>query len=350
MVTECGTLTCSATAAQKYLIVSLGSIGRRHLCNLRTLRPKAQIGILRLTPIGVGEGLPEGADIQFASIDEALAFAPAAAIIASPASSHLEVALPLVRAGIPLLIEKPLATTCIGLGELLDAAAGIPVMVAYNLRFLPSLVEARRLVHVGAIGEVLAVRAEVGQYLPTWRPGNLYQNTVSARRALGGGALLELSHEFDYLYWIFGLPTRVTASGGQYSAMEIDVEDLASVNLEYDAPRRLVHVHLDLLQRATTRGCKFIGSEGTLRWDGIADSLERFVPATQEWRQVKTQACSNRNEMYVAELAHFLDCAASGQIPLVDLRAAYDVMAIVDAARASIASQCSIKINGYGQD
>jgi predicted dehydrogenase len=350
MVTERGTLICEATAAQKYLIVSLGSIGRRHLRNLRTLCPKAQIGVLRLTPLGAGEGLPEGADVQFATIDEALAFAPAAAIIASPASSHLEVALPLVRAGIPLLIEKPLATTCMGLGELLDAAAGIPVMVAYNLRFLPSLAEVRRLVHRGAIGEVFAVRAEVGQYLPDWRPAARYQDTVSARQALGGGALLELSHEFDYLYWMFGLPARVTASGGHYSAMEIDVEDLVSVNLEYEAPRRLVHVHLDLLQRATTRGCKFIGSEGTLRWDGIADTLECFVPAAREWRQVETQPCSDRNEMYVAELAHFLDCAASGQMPLVDLRAAYDVMAIVDAARASITGQCSIKVKGYGQD
>ena len=335
-------------AAECFLIVSLGSIGRRHLRNLRTLRPLAQIGVLRLTLTGASEELPEGADIQFASIENALAFAPAAAIIACPASSHLQVALPLVRAGIPLLIEKPLATNCVSLDELLAAAAGIPVMVAYNLRFLPSLAEARRLVHDGAIGEVLAVRAEVGQYLPTWRPVSRYQNTVSARQALGGGALLELSHEFDYLYWMFGLPARVTASGGRYSTLEIDVEDLVSVNLEYDAPRRLIHVHLDLLQRATTRSCKFIGSEGTLRWDGIANSLECFTPVAGEWRLVETQPCSDHNEMYVAELAHFLDCAASGRTPLVDLRAAYDVLAIIDATRASIAGQCSIKVKEYG--
>ncbi|MEY2633865.1 MAG: hypothetical protein RIR00_2519 [Pseudomonadota bacterium] len=335
---------------QRFLVVSLGSIGRRHLHNLRALRPQARIGVLRLTQSGANEELPEGADLQFTSINDALAFAPSAAIIASPASTHLAVAMPLARAGVPLLIEKPLATSCTGLSELLAAAAGIPVMVAYNLRFLPSLIEARCLVHDGAIGEVLVVRAEVGQYLPAWRPASRYQDTVSAQQALGGGALLELSHEFDYLYWMFGLPSRVAASGGRYSALEIDVEDMVSVNLEYESPRRLVHVHLDLLQRATTRGCKFIGSEGTLRWDGIADTLERYVPAAGEWQQVDTRPCPDRNEMYVAELAHFLDCAASGQTPLVDLRAAHDVLAIVDAARASIACQCAIKVKGYGQD
>lgn len=337
-------------ADQRFLIVSLGSIGRRHLRNLRTLRPQARIGVLRLTPSGANEGLPAGADFQFASIDDALAFAPSAAIIASPASTHLAVAVPLARAGIPLLIEKPLAASCDGLDELLAAAAGIPVMVAYNLRFLPSLVEARRVILGGLIGDVLAVRAEVGQYLPTWRPAIRYQNTVSARQSLGGGALLELSHEFDYLYWMFGLPARVSASGGRYSGLEIDVEDLVSVNLEYDAPRRLIHVHLDLLQRATTRCCKFIGSEGTLRWDGIADTLEHFDPSTGEWRRIATPSCRDRNEMYVAELAHFLQCAASAGTPQVDLRAAQDVLAIVDAARASIANRRAITVTVYGQD
>jgi len=337
-------------ADQRFLVVSLGSIGRRHLRNLRTLRPWAQIGVLRLTPAWTNEGVPEGADFLFTSIDEALVFAPSAAVIASPASTHLAVALPLAQAGIPLLIEKPLATTCAGLDELLAAAVGIPVMVAYNLRHLPSLGETRRLVRDGLIGDVLAVRAEVGQYLPTWRPASRYQETVSAQQALGGGALLELSHEFDYLYWMFGLPARVSAICGRYSALEIDVEDLASVNLEYDAPKRLIHVHLDLLQRAATRGCKFIGSEGTLRWDGIADTLERFDLTTGEWRRIETPPCRDRNEMYVAELSHFLDCAASGRMPLVDLRAGRDVLTIVDAARASMSSGRSITINGYGQN
>lgn len=334
---------------QRFLVVSLGSIGQRHLRNLRMLRPKAQIGVLRLTDSGAIEGLPEDADFQFASIEDAIAFSPSAAIIASPASTHLALAVSLARAGIPTMIEKPLAVNLDGLDELLAAAAGIPMMVAYNLRFLPSLIETRRLIHDGLVGDVFAIRAEVGQYLPTWRPTGRYQGAVSAQRTLGGGVLLELSHEFDYLYWMFGLPSRVSASGGRYSALEIDVEDLVSVNLEYDSPRRLIHVHLDMLQRTPTRGCKFIGSEGTLRWDGIADILEHFDASTGEWRRIETPPCCDRNEMYVYELTHFLDCVAGAGTPRVDLRAGRDVMAIVDAARASIDHQCSIAVTGYGR-
>lgn len=331
-------------ADQRFLVVSLGSIGKRHLRNLRALRPQARIGVLRMSDVGRRAALPEGADFKFSLMEEALMFAPDAAIIASPASTHLEVALPLLRAGIPLLIEKPLATSCAGLEELHAAAAGIPVMVAYNLRFLPSLMEARRLLQDGLIGEVLSVRAEVGQFLPTWRPGSRYQDSVSAQRKLGGGALLELSHEFDYLYWMFGLPARISANGGRYSALEIDVEDLVSVNLEYESPRRLVHVHIDLLQQPPARNSKFIGSDGTLRWDGIADSLEHFDAASGKWHHVEIMPCIDRNEMYMAELKHFLDCASSGRIPQIDLRSAHDVMVIVDAAREAMERQCSITL------
>ena len=54
------------------------------------------------------------------------------------------------------------------------------------------------------VGKILSVRCEVGQFLPSWRPNIDYRESVSARKALGGGALLELSHEIDYLMWIFG--------------------------------------------------------------------------------------------------------------------------------------------------
>ena len=77
-------------------------------------------------------------------------------------------------------------------------------MTAYNLRFLPSLQAYRERIQFGVIGKVLSVRCEIGQYLPSWRPGSDYRQAVSASRALGGGALLELSHEIDYLRWIFG--------------------------------------------------------------------------------------------------------------------------------------------------
>jgi predicted dehydrogenase len=332
--------------SENYLVVSLGSIGRRHVRNLRRLRPHARIGVLHLSGAPTGP-VPEGVDCRFMSMDEARAFRPSAAIVCSPASTHLAVARALVEDGVPLLIEKPIAHELQGLAELLALAANraVPLMTGYNLRFLPSLVETRRLVVSGAIGDVLGVRAEVGQYLPDWRPGARYQDSVSARQALGGGALLELSHEIDYLYWMFGAPARLLATGGRYSALEIDVEDMVSLTLEYERPRRLVNIHLDFLQRSPSRTCKFIGSEGTLVWNGIADVIDVYRSANGQWSRIEVPAVPDKNTMYLDELSHFLQAVERRSVPCIDGAQGIAVLRIVEAVRESIIRRAAVEIS-----
>jgi predicted dehydrogenase len=334
---------------EKYLIVSLGSIGRRHLSNLRCLRPDAQIGVLRLHSSVAAGDMPDGADVQFSSIQAAIDFGPQAAIIAGPSSTHLAVASHLAGADVALFIEKPIADKIDGLADLLEQCTRkkLPVMTGYNLRFLPSLMEAKRIVGSGMLGDVLSVRAEVGQYLPDWRPASRYQETVSAQSALGGGVLLELSHEIDYLYWMFGLPDWVTARGGRYSSLDIDVEDVAEICLEYANPKRLVSIHLDFLQRAPMRGCKFIGTRGTLIWNGITDSLDLYRDTEARWEHIDTFAMADRNSMYMDELSHFLDCVATKKHPLIDGYQGRDVLAVAEAAKHSISSSGTVKVKAH---
>jgi predicted dehydrogenase len=342
----------NSRAGKRYLVVSYGSIGRRHIGNLRLIWPAAQIGLLRThtTKNAATELLPEGINVQFFELDDALAFRPDAVVVASPASMHLYYAMAFISRGVPVLVEKPLADTTLGLRELVAKASENQVRsaVAYNLRYKPSLQYLRQQVLNGGIGEVLSVRAEVGQYLPDWRPDTRYQDSVSALSALGGGALLELSHELDYLYWMFGLPDSVSASGGQLSALELDVEDLVELCLEYKNPRRLVSVHFDFIQRVPHRSCRLIGTQGTLIWDAIKDVVEIYRAETGQWERVEFQTLE-RNQAYLDELSDFLLASEVTRGLLPDLTSAYDVVAIVEAAKASIASGKTIRIVGYEQ-
>ena len=253
---------------ERFLIVGFGSIGRRHLQNLLDLAPGCRVGILRSRPASPPASPGDDAVTDLHSWEEALAFAPQAAIVAGPATTHLASARRLIEAGVPVLVEKPLAEGLPGAIDLIELAdrLRIPAAVGYNLRQKASLIAVRKLITENAIGAIAAVRAEVGQYLPDWRPGARYQDGVSASRALGGGPLLELSHELDYLYWMFGLPDLVTARGGRYGSLEIDVEDVVEVTLEFAGHRRmLANVHLDFLQRAPDRArCRFIRTKGTV--------------------------------------------------------------------------------------
>lgn len=322
----------------KCLIVSLGSIGRRHLANIRLLMPEIEIGLLRLQAEHKNADVPSEADKQFSTIEAAVTFQPDFAIIACPATFHLAVALPLVKAGISVLIEKPIAEKCAGIERLIDEASctGAVLMVGYNFRFMPSLQAARQIVQSGGIGRVLGARAEVGQYLPMWRKDSDYETTVTAQKKLGGGALLELSHEIDYLYWIFGMPSRVSANGGKYSDLNIDVEDMVALSLEYDDPPRLIQVHLDLLQHAVTRTCKFIGTDGILIWDGIKDEITLFDRSKGDWKVLCLPKVEDKNEMYLEELRHFISCLETKAPPLVDAYQGVDVLRIVEFAKKSM--------------
>jgi predicted dehydrogenase len=330
---------------RRFLIASLGSIGRRHLANLKTLIPHAEVAVLRTGSIDAA--LPVGVVAQFHSLDEAMAFRPQAAIVASPASVHVAVAAPLLRAGIPVLIEKPLATSTAELDEL-DAAAAqgqARAAVAYNLRFMPSLLQVREKILAGAIGEVRCVRAEVGQYLPDWRPGTPYRSGVSARKDLGGGALLELSHEIDYLRWIFGAPRWVTARGGSLGELGLEVEDAVELCLDYDQPRRLVNIHLDFLQRVPHRSCRFIGAEGTLVWDAAAGSID-IGRSGGAWERT-CHPMADRNAMYLEELADFLSLVRGGASRLPSLDEGRGVLAVVDAARKSMQSNQTVEVQTH---
>jgi predicted dehydrogenase len=331
----------------RVLIVGLGSIGQRHLRLARELLPEADIQVLRHK---VCDSVPEYANGCFFSLEQAISFAPQIAIIASPATFHMDTALPLARAGVHLLVEKPLSATPAAVTPLLAACRqqGTVLLIGYNLRFLASLQRFRDLLNESAIGRVLSVRCEIGQYLPSWRPGTDYRIGVSANRDLGGGALLELSHELDYLRWIFGEPEWVKATLSRQSSLEIDVEDTAHLILGFepdaDGHRLIASLTLDFIRHDTTRLCTAIGANGTLRWNGVAGVVEQLDSGATEWREVFRQL-HQRDDSYLAEWRHFLNCINEKKSPLIGGEDGLKVLQIIDAAHHASQSGCQVQLS-----
>ncbi|MGA2081045.1 MAG: Gfo/Idh/MocA family oxidoreductase [Holophaga sp.] len=313
-------------------MVGLGSIGRRHLANLRALRPEAELWALRRT----GGDRPDPGVKVVRAMDEALALEPAFAVVASPAPFHVADAMALAVAGVHLLVEKPIAHALEGVRDLIDLcrAHSLVLMTGYSLRFSPALKAMREALDRGRIGRVLGFRAEVGQYLPDWRPGTDYRQGVTARAELGGGAVLELSHEFDYLRLLLGEAEEVCAWTATRGDLDLDVEDWAEALIRFQ-DGVLGSVHLDLLQRAPVRSCRIVGSEGTLVWDGLADTASLFRPSPG-WTELAAGG-ADRNQLYLDELAHFLDCVRTGAAPAVTgedgLRALELALAVKASAR-----------------
>lgn len=319
----------------RVLIVGLGSIGKRHLRLARELLPNADIRIWRHQ---VCDAIPEFANGCFSSLEQAIDFAPQIAVIASPATFHMSAAQPLARAGVHLFVEKPLSASLDGIPQLLETCReqGTVLLTGYNLRFLPSLQRFRDLLNENVIGRVLSVRCEIGQYLPSWRPDIDYRQSVSAHRKLGGGALLELSHELDYLSWVFGGVDWVKATLSRQCNLEIDVEDTAHLILGFvpatDGHQLIGTVNLDFVRHDTTRLCTAIGSNGSLRWNGLTGVVEQFESGAKEWRELFRHQ-HQRDESYLAEWQHFLGCVSERKTPLITGEDGLRVLQIIGAAR-----------------
>lgn len=319
----------------RVLIVGLGSIGKRHLRLARELLPDADIRVLRHQEC---ISVPEHASSCLSNLNQAISFAPQLAVIASPSTFHMSAAQPLAQAGVHLLVEKPLSASLDDVPQLLETCRerGTILLTGYNLRFLPSLHRFRDLLKENVIGRVLSVRCEIGQYLPSWRPDADYRQGVSARRELGGGALLELSHELDYLRWIFGEVDWVECVLSKQSSLEIDVEDTAHLILGFvpadDGHQLIGTVNMDFVRHDTTRLCMAIGENGSLRWNGLTGVVEQFDAGAKDWRE-RFRHQHQRDESYLAEWTHLLDCIREQKMPLITGEDGLKVLQIIEAAR-----------------
>ena len=314
--------------------MGLGSIGKRHLDNIRILDPEADITIWH-THSHRGSGSAGPAREVFC-FNDAIAKKPDIAIIATPASVHIPVAQALAREGIDLFIEKPLSATMEGISELLriQKTTRNLIMVGYNLRFHPAIHALKQCITEGKIGKLTGIRAEVGQYLPDWRPGTDYRQSVSAQKELGGGAVLELSHEIDYTRWLAGEVTSVMSMTDHVSDLDIDVEDSAEIIMRFSSGA-LGSIHLDMIQRSPSRSCKVIGTLGTALWDGTSDCVMLFTPETNQWNPVNPGGKIDRNHMYLAEMEHFIACCRNRTEPSVTISDGKRVLEIALAALES---------------
>jgi len=189
----------------KAIVIGLGNIALRHRRNLKLLFP--EVLIIAVPASGrVSNQNVEFADQIIFTLEEAIKEKVDVAIVASPAPFHLRHAKLLLLAGIPSLLEKPVTSQLQDAQELIRIhnETGTPTAVGYCLRYMPSSIKMKELLEQDIIGNVYNAFVSIGQYLPDWRPSKSYQDSVSAKKSLGGGALLELSNEIDYIQWLLG--------------------------------------------------------------------------------------------------------------------------------------------------
>ncbi len=243
----------------KCLVVGFGSIGRRHFDVLRDMGLETAI---------VSQHAEDGAVSIYRTLSDAMQdFTPEYVVIANPTSEHWETMQELQACGFSgqCLVEKPLASEVVSA----NVEFGFSVKVGYVLRFHPLIQQARSIL---SGQRLVSIQSYVGQYLPDWRPGSDYRASYSARKERGGGALRDLSHEFDYLMWFAGCWKRVAALGGRFSSLEINSDDTYCLLLETERCPA-VACQVNYLDRNTRRNCEIQYDGGSIELDLIAGRI-----------------------------------------------------------------------------
>jgi predicted dehydrogenase len=243
----------------KIVIVGhLGSIGRRHSDNLKSLKHE-------VVGTDVGDKLRFDADCAF---------------ICTPTQYHVEQAIEYIKKGIPVFIEKPLTWCLKDLEKLEDVTEDYKVlsMVACNNRFHPSLLKAKT---VADTGKVIFARAEAGYFLPFWRKTD-YRKSYSASEY--GGIVLDDIHSYDYMYWLFGKFRDIKTVVGKVSDLEIKREDVAETSIMFENGVA-GSIHCDYLMK------------------NYHKELSLYLP-----HEVITYKIQPTNLMYKKEVEYFISC------------------------------------------
>ena len=241
------------------LIIGYGSIGKRHYEVL------SRIDLIKKIDIVTAQDLPERRTFNLLEnvdhLDNYDYF-----IIASETFKHFNQIEYLEKntKNKIILCEKPLFETY---KELMIVKND--VFVGYVLRFHPLL---QKLKNFLENEKILSATVNCGQYLPTWRKEVDYRTSYSASKSQGGGVLLDLSHEIDYVQWLFGVMTGIQSYQVKISDLEIDSDDLVTL-ISKTQKGVVVTLSIDYISKITYRKMIVHTIENTYELDFINNLL-----------------------------------------------------------------------------
>lgn len=328
----------------KILVIGCGSIGKRHIANLKKL------GITNLiicdTDKVILKKVSQKFNIYKIYHDCKKAVLEnkdlSAALICSPTSLHIAQALFLAKNKINIFMEKPISHNKQRITKLIKLINKnkLIFMMGMCYRFHPGLKIIKKIIEERTIGKIYSARLWSGHYLPYWHLGEDYKSEYAAKKYLGGGVILTSIHSIDYMRWLFGEVKEVVCIYDKISNLEIDVEDIALFIFRLKN-RILVQAYLDFLQRFNEHRIDIVGDKGQIKWDYFENAVNVFEARTKRWRRIRYRF--ETNDMYVAEMKYFNNCLLRKRSSGIDCLEGEKTLEIVLAAEESMKREKIIK-------
>jgi predicted dehydrogenase len=297
----------------RFLVIGCGSIGQRHIKNLLKLGEKKII--VHDSDMELLKYVSKKFKVE---IDTKPNFDVDCTLICTPPNSHIKIAKQALTNKSHVFIEKPLSNNLSGIKSIKKLAKknSLNIFVGYVFRFDPGLQKVKKIIDSKKIGNLISVDAYEGWYLPLWRPWQNYKKSYTGSEKLGGGIILDGSHELNYLFWICGKAKEVFSYYSDIPSMKIGAEGIAEILLKFNS-KLIGRIHLDFVNPKYNRHCEIIGDKGSIRWSFEKKTIEIQKSGQKKFEQIKY--ADDNNQMYLDEMKYLIKCLKGKKNDLISI-------------------------------
>lgn len=322
----------------KFLVVGLGSMGKRRVRNLQFLKERDIVGFDPRADRRAETAEKYGIQV-FGSFEDAMALQPDALVISTPPELHFQYAKQAIEAGKHFFSEVGVGTE--GIDPLIQMTKGKSLVAAPSctLRFHPLVAMIKNVVDSGELGNILTFSSHSGQYLPDWHPWESYEDFWVSKRQTGA-CREQFVLEAIWLTWILGPIQAISCFKNKLTTLDTDIDDSYQMIVRLEKGR-LGHLMLDVVSRVPCRSGRLFSEEGVLEWSLTEKYVRVYTASNKQWRELKEpehqteKGYIHAEKMYIDEMNHFVKAIRGEATWMYPLTADRQIQEALEAADQS---------------
>jgi predicted dehydrogenase len=333
----------------RFLVVGLGSMGKRRIRNLQYLKAGETIGF------DIREDRRKETEKKYNiktynSFETAMRKRPDALIISTPPDLHMKYAMEAAKNNKHFFMEASVVDW--GMNELIEECKKRDIVAAPSctMRFSPLIQKMKEHVDAGVIGKPLAFTYHSGQYLPDWHPWEDYRKFYVAKKETGAAREI-VAFELVWLTWVFGSVDVISCFKGKMSKLDVDIDDFYQMIMKFKSGV-YGNMQIDVISRVPDRCCKIFGEEGVIFWNW-GEGLKVYSAKNRRWNDYPEKSGTTiegysekiKEEPYIEEMNSFIRAIRKEATYPYTLEEDKSILKLLYAAEKSSSDKIHIKIN-----
>lgn len=329
----------------KFLVIGLGSMGKRRVRNLQRHGESNVIGF-DIRADRSDEASKLYGIRTFTKFEEAVIEKPDVFVISCPPNEHLKYAHYAVDNNIHFFSEVNTDSPHKLLG-LVNKIRGINVVAAPSctMRYHPCVIAIKKLVERGSIGRPLLLTYHSGENLEDWHPWEKITDYYVGKKETGGGRDA-IAPELEWIRWIMGEVKSVSAITTKLSKTDADIYDVYNLTLEFK-DGSISNVLVDMIQRPPNRIFRLVCENGLIHWDWMTHTVRSYNVSEKKWEEIPDREGYKGylvEEMYEGEMKRFIRAVKNEEQYPITFENELGILEIVYAAEKSFESGRKIEL------